>query len=149
MAINSQVHCVSSSSSKPPSSSLSLYLPLQSSWCFKTESDQLYLKMEYYFALLSRSDGSFHIHAVFTWIKHTAVFKLEAIYLLGLHPLKQFCLISLLTFLRVSYGKMYTASCLCQMQIIRTFLPCSDSVCVGEWESEREWEIGWMKNKTN
>jgi len=77
-----------------------------------------YLKTGYYVALLLRTDGSFHTHVVLTWIKHTAVFKLEAIYLLGLHPLKQFRLISLLTFVRVSYSKMYTASCPCQIQVI-------------------------------
>lgn len=100
----------------------------------------IYLKMQYYCTLLSRTTGSFHIHAVFTWIKHTAVFKLEAIYLLGLHPLKQFRLISLLTFLRVYYSKMYTASCLCQMQIITEhFYPApTQSVWVNERERERE-----------
>lgn len=40
-----------------------------------------------------------HIHAhVLKWIKHLSFFKLEAIYLLGLHPRKQFYLISVLMF---------------------------------------------------
>lgn len=105
----------------------------------------MYLKMQYYFALLSRTDGSFHIHVVFTWIKHTAVFKLEAIYLLGLQPLKQFRLISLLTFVRVSCSKMYTASCLCQMQIITEHFYHTQTV----WVNERERERDRMDEKQN